>query len=239
MTFKPYSTDDGQDKYGDAQDHFDDTIPRPDVNRSPADRPKSARSRNPLSQTVAHPFCAKIVVTRTTIEKSPASRDRDAETADFGPDWGVAGAEDVIAVSEGQKRGSAYSQAAVRAIGLGGYDNALLAEGVSSKDVRPARRSLGGGGWSRRESNSRPRDDRGKQPCVCRGALVPTGSGAANARLRWSTPTPSSHSGPRSGAPTRRRCRWGRPRPPSRGRRRRRSGASSRFPGGRGRRGAR
>jgi len=42
----------------------------------------------------------------------------------------------VIAVLEGGKRGTAYSQAAVRVIGLGGNENALLAEGVFSLDVR-------------------------------------------------------------------------------------------------------
>ena len=89
-----------------------------------------------MSRAVAHPFCAKIVRQRTTPGKSPASRERDAESAVFGPDRGVLVAEDVIVVLPGRKRGTAYSQAAMLAIGLGENENALRAEGVSSKDVR-------------------------------------------------------------------------------------------------------
>ena len=73
---------------------------------------------------------------RTTPRKSPASRDRDAESAVLGPDRGGGGARYVIAVLEGRKRGTAYSEAAVLAIGLGGNENALLAEGVFSQHVR-------------------------------------------------------------------------------------------------------
>ena len=43
------------------EDHFADPSPRPDEKRSRADRPKSSHPRNPLSQAVARPFCAKIV----------------------------------------------------------------------------------------------------------------------------------------------------------------------------------
>ena len=97
---------------------------------------------------VAHPFRAKIIVARTTPGKSPASRERDAESADLDPDRADFVVGLVVGVFEGRKRDTAYSKAAVRAIGLGGYENALRAEGVSSKDVRPARRSLGEGGWT-------------------------------------------------------------------------------------------
>jgi hypothetical protein len=48
----------------------------------------------------------------------------------------VAGARYVIEVLEGQKRSTAYSKAAVRSIELGEDENALVAEGVSSEDVR-------------------------------------------------------------------------------------------------------
>ena len=127
-----------------------------------------------MSQEVAHPFRAKIVRLRTTLEKSPASRERDAESADLDPDRADLVAVVAVGVAEGQKRGTAYSKAAVRAIELGRNDNALLAEGVSSTDVR----------WTRPESNSRPRPGVARTRCpVVPRQMMYSASSVASARL--------------------------------------------------------